>query len=160
MEYTENYQLPQWVESDRILMEDFNQAMAAIDEGIKAVDDTVTQGLAEVAANLGSGGKTARIAWGTYVGTGTYGPGNPTSLSFAFQPDLVLIGSVYGSFSICHMIRPLTSSLSTGTSSPLTVVWEAQKVTWYNDGTVINAHIGQNNVENETYYYVAIGHCA
>ena len=34
MNYTENYQLPQWVETDRIMMEDFNQAMADIDAGI------------------------------------------------------------------------------------------------------------------------------
>ena len=34
MNYTTNYHLPQWVESDRILMEDFNEAMANIDEGI------------------------------------------------------------------------------------------------------------------------------
>ena len=40
MDYTTNYHLPQWVESDRILMEDFNQAMAGIDTGIKAAQDT------------------------------------------------------------------------------------------------------------------------
>ena len=31
MKYTTNYHLPQWVESDRILMEDFNQAMETLD---------------------------------------------------------------------------------------------------------------------------------
>ena len=31
MNYTTNYHLPQWVESDRILMEDFNEAMETID---------------------------------------------------------------------------------------------------------------------------------
>ena len=34
MNYTTNYHLPQWVETDRIQMEHFNQAMADIDEGI------------------------------------------------------------------------------------------------------------------------------
>ena len=34
MNYTTNYHLPQWVESDRILMEDFNDAMEALDEGM------------------------------------------------------------------------------------------------------------------------------
>ena len=37
MNYTENYHLPQWVKSDRILMEDFNQAMEKIDAGLGAV---------------------------------------------------------------------------------------------------------------------------
>ena len=34
MNYTENYQLPQWVESDRVLMDDFNNAMRKIEGGI------------------------------------------------------------------------------------------------------------------------------
>ena len=34
MEYTNNYHLPQWVESDRIMMGDFNEAMANIEEGM------------------------------------------------------------------------------------------------------------------------------
>ena len=36
MNYTTNYHLPQWVESDRILMEDFNQMCADIDGSIAA----------------------------------------------------------------------------------------------------------------------------
>ena len=36
MNYTTNYHLPQWVESDRIMMEDFNEAMSGIDGGIAA----------------------------------------------------------------------------------------------------------------------------
>lgn len=36
MEYTKNYHLPQWVKSDRIMMDDFNAAMVGIEEGISA----------------------------------------------------------------------------------------------------------------------------
>ena len=32
MNYTENYQLPQWEETDRVLMADFNAAVAAVKE--------------------------------------------------------------------------------------------------------------------------------
>ena len=32
MNYTENYHLPQWVETDRVQMEDFNAAMVKIDQ--------------------------------------------------------------------------------------------------------------------------------
>ena len=32
MNYTENYHLPQWVETDRVQMEDFNEAMAKLDK--------------------------------------------------------------------------------------------------------------------------------
>lgn len=34
MNYTENYHLPQWEETDRIMRTDFNEAMANIDGGI------------------------------------------------------------------------------------------------------------------------------
>lgn len=36
MEYTKNYHLPQWVETDRIMMQDFNAAMADIESGLTA----------------------------------------------------------------------------------------------------------------------------
>ncbi len=34
MNYTTNYHLPQWVAEDRILMEDFNEAMESIEAGL------------------------------------------------------------------------------------------------------------------------------
>lgn len=34
MNYTENYHLPQWEETDRIMRTDFNDAMANIDQGV------------------------------------------------------------------------------------------------------------------------------
>ena len=34
MNYTTNYHLPQWVEEDRIMMTDFNEAMESIEEGL------------------------------------------------------------------------------------------------------------------------------
>lgn len=34
MDYTTNYHLPQWVETDRVQMEDFNAAMAGIEDGL------------------------------------------------------------------------------------------------------------------------------
>ena len=34
MNYTKNYQLPQWVESDRVLMDDFNDANAKVDRAL------------------------------------------------------------------------------------------------------------------------------
>ncbi|MBD5153238.1 MAG: hypothetical protein HDT16_12510 [Oscillibacter sp.] len=34
MNYTENYHLPQWIKSDRIMMDDFNAAMSSIETGL------------------------------------------------------------------------------------------------------------------------------
>ena len=45
MNYTTNYHLPQWVAEDRILMEDFNEAMESIDSNVKeARQQTYTVG--------------------------------------------------------------------------------------------------------------------
>lgn len=38
MNYTEKYHLPQWMKEDRIMMEDFNAAMASIEGGLAAAD--------------------------------------------------------------------------------------------------------------------------
>ena len=35
MNYTENYHLPQWEESDRVMRTDFNQMCADIDAGLE-----------------------------------------------------------------------------------------------------------------------------
>lgn len=41
MNYTENYQLPQWEETDRVLMEDFNDAMAKVDAGMEMMGNGI-----------------------------------------------------------------------------------------------------------------------
>ena len=38
MNYTENYQLPQWEETDRVLRTDFNGAMAKVDQSLGALE--------------------------------------------------------------------------------------------------------------------------
>ena len=57
MEYTTNYHLPQWVETDRIMMGDFNDAMSGIDEGIaeaKEAADSAQQEAEEKGFVVGS----------------------------------------------------------------------------------------------------------
>jgi len=43
MEYTTNYHLPQWVETDRIQMEDFNEAMRNIETGFESTKNEMTE---------------------------------------------------------------------------------------------------------------------
>ena len=42
MTKTEHYDLPQWEPTDRVLREDFNDAMSDIDDALKANADSVT----------------------------------------------------------------------------------------------------------------------
>lgn len=181
MEYTENYQLPRWVESDRILMEDFNQAMAAIDTGIKAAQDTADGGaaaaetaqttadgaLTEIAqvqntladlANALANPRNCRIAYGSYVGNGKAGVDNPNSLTFSFSPVLVIIGSNYVTnyawpSILLHGIPSMRCDQSDDGKS--IVSWESKKVSWYSESGYAAY---QNNTNGTTYCYVAIGY--
>ena len=74
MNYTTNYHLPQWVESDRILMEDFNDAMETIDEGLTE---------AYRPDNL-------PFVIGSYYGTGE---ASSTTITLGFRPSLVIVSS-------------------------------------------------------------------
>ena len=53
MNYTTNYHLPQWVETDRIMMEDFNEAMAGIDGGIAGEAAARAEAIADLEQSVG-----------------------------------------------------------------------------------------------------------
>ena len=181
MEYTENYQLPQWVESDRILMEDFNQAMAAIDTGVKAAQDTAdggaaaaeaaqttadsalteiiqTQNTLEELANALASPRNCRIAYGSYVGSGKTGATNPNSLDFDFSPVAVIVGcnQVFNFAWPTILLRGITNMRCDQAMDDISyVTWETNSVSWY---TKNQQPSYQNNIKDTTYYYVAVGY--
>ena len=79
MNYTTNYHLPQWVESDRILMEDFNEAMSDIDGGITA---------AQAAADSAYSAANKPYVIGRYTGNG---PSNSQTITLGFRPSLLIL---------------------------------------------------------------------
>ena len=97
MNYTTNYHIPQWVETDRIMMEDFNDAMSDIDEGIKTAQDTADTAeskadAAQTTANSVADAYTPDnqpYVVGTYVGTGT-----DTTVTLGFRPKFVVISGM------------------------------------------------------------------
>ena len=174
MTKTEHYQLNQWDAADPIRREDFNADNTKIDaalhglEQAKADADTVAAlaesltntnaDLAVLAANVGAVGKNARVAWGTYTGTGTYGSANLTSLSVGFYPVLAVVGSAsgtkYGNWPTI-LIRGCTASQSeVSYLSSLIVTWSDSKIQWYN-----TEHAqAQDNESGTVYYYCVIGY--
>lgn len=64
MNYTENYHLPQWEETDRIMRVDFNEAMSNLDSGLTACRDTAAQGSTQANAALLQG--LFRLAYNHY----------------------------------------------------------------------------------------------
>ena len=77
MEYTINYHLPQWAESDRIMMGDFNQMCSSIDQGL-----TTAQSSADKAYSP----EKKPYAVGSY--TGNHGI---KTINLGFHPSFLII---------------------------------------------------------------------
>jgi len=84
MNHTKNYNLPQWSASDRIRMDDFNNAMASIEAGISNAQSTADSARSE-AADL-------PYVTGSYVGQGVV-----QTIGVGFQPSFVIISGMDGS---------------------------------------------------------------
>ena len=52
MDYTKNHHLPQWVKSDRIMMDDFNQMCRDIEDGLNEAQSNASSGVTNVQNNL------------------------------------------------------------------------------------------------------------
>ncbi|MGM9607332.1 MAG: hypothetical protein ACI3XJ_07495 [Oscillospiraceae bacterium] len=190
MKKTTNYQLNQWDAADPIRRADFNADNAKIDAALaanaQALADYQTSNDAAVAqkadqsafadyrqttdaaltvldtalAALGSAGKNARIAWGTYTGTNTYGESTPTSLAFDFCPVIVFVGSdkhagkhTNPSVFLRGRTQVPPDCIYEGISVYMTVTWTDSGLSWYST-TSADA---QNN-RNTVYCYAAIGY--
>ena len=111
MNYTTNYHLPQWVETDRIMMEDFNDAMSGIDGGIneakeaaEAAQDTAdaaqtaaataqtTAAAAQTTANAAYSPSNKPYVTGSYVGTGS-----SVTITLGFKPSFLIISGMISS---------------------------------------------------------------
>lgn len=88
--YTENYGLCQWEATDQVLREEFNQDHVKIDETLKALankDLALESAMTTVAAAAGN----CQMELITYTGTGTYGTGKGTKITFSHIPDIYFI---------------------------------------------------------------------
>ena len=150
--HTPHYALNRWELEDQIIMEDFNADNAKIDAALKANADAL--GARRTA--VGSGGSTARVACGSYMGTGQYGPEYPNSLQFDFTPVFVYVVE-NDNHQKSPMVRGCTETNSTYGGS-ITLAWTDRGVSWYTYTGVTNPHLNQNNQENVMYYWLAIGY--
>ena len=185
MKKTDNYSLPQWEKQDFIKMEDFNDAFSRIDAALKANADAAATGLrAEIAArgeavaaeaenrsaalaalskNLGAAGHNARIAWGSYTGTGTTGAASPNTLQFDFKPMLVFVAIAKWDGGVNNptvLMRPRTVGTSRpilDSNSQLNVTWGDKSVSWYKISSEGTAYSQLNNLDSK-YLYTVIGY--
>lgn len=147
MQQTEKYKLNLIDPSDEFSPEPLNQNAETVEAQFqareaaeKALDDKFTTADAAIQKNLGSGGSNARIAWGSYEGSGQCGKDHPNRLEFDFKPCLLFVHGY------AWMVRP------SGYSSAGTVTWGEQDVSWWSSATG-----SQCSNSNMTYYYMAVG---
>ena len=98
----------------------------------------------------------AKIVAGKYVGTGTYGQNNPSTLKFPFKPRIVFIGCETAARQtsigwICGRTNAYT--IIDSTMYAATLSWFNDSVTWYSNQQAP----AQLNYTGVTYHYVAIG---
>ena len=127
------------------------------------LDAETVQGVDVVAMLAGASG--AQFAAGSSVGTGTYGTGSRTSLTFDFVPKLLIVqrtsigSAATASFSNDTLIwsgggnygRRGSGSMAYADMGYVTV--SGKTVSWYNTSGAER----QMNTSNATYYYIALG---
>ena len=138
MEYTTNYQLPIWAESDRILMEDFN-------ESYQKLEDALTEH-GEALAGKGD----CQIYTTSYVGTGYYGYNHSNSLTFPSRPMILFIAGSIGGYLILSDGSNQAAFLA-GSFSVRSIEWDGNTLSWDGDDPT-----AQLNVSNRVYTAVAL----
>lgn len=89
---------------------------------------------------------------GSYTGNGTHGSGNKKTLTFNFDPRLVIVCSDH--FDQLMFIKPSTVNVfATGSEEGVSVSWGTKSVSWY----ATSGSPAQLNENGKTYYYVAFG---
>lgn len=108
---------------------------------------------------LGQLGNKVRSETGSYTGTGAYGTSNPSSLTFDFEPQLLVIS---GGDGVSKMVAvngdAYCLSYAPGGSSgnnSVAVTWSGNAVSWCFTGSGNAAY--QLNTSGKTYHYIAIG---
>ena len=139
---TSNFGLTKWDGTDPVSVSEINANTEKIDQAI--------------ASTMATAQTRARIASGTYVGTGTNGSGNPTSLTLPFTPKVLFIDCDSDMYAQAHLFvygapKGLTRVTDVSTYY-VTMTWNGTQVSWYSADHAIY----QLNGQGYTYRYVAI----
>ena len=152
---SEHLGLHLWEPTDQVLRTEFNENWQKLD--VEAAD--IRTNMAELTSSIGAAGKNARIAWGTYTGTGSYGAGSPTGISPGFYPVVVFVGDAgnagnYGWPTTFLRGCPYANGVGIHGFQLQNVSWSESGVSWYDTQYADN----QMNTLGVTYYYVVIGY--
>lgn len=157
---TKNYGLNQWAGSDQVIRTEFNEDNAKVDEALNMLSERVDNKVDQSVLNTLSSAMP-RMAAGTYMGTGSWGSENPTTLDFSDTlgraPQLVIVRQQNGTSRCLLLLNSITLTGFTlddnlsGTAYN-TLTWSDTKVSWYAQDANT-----QMNSANYVYCYVAFG---
>lgn len=159
MQQTSKYQLNLIEGTDDFLPDPLNENMEKLEEALNQeaeLREGVAETLTALAANVGTAGKTARITWGSYTGTGTYGASAPTVFSCDFYP--VLLVAEWENYEYGHplvLLNGVTVMPTVfGSYHAVSVAWTSRQVSIYST----TAADVQFNMEGATYHYMILGY--
>ena len=145
MNYTNNYHLPQWVETDRIQMEDFNQMCEDIDGGITAAKAAAST--AQTTANAAYSPSNKPYVVGTYIGNG-----GDVTVTLGFKPSFLIISGETSnnanSVSYLGMYTAITCGNSQSSAITLTDTGFTAKV-------LANNYVPHMSASGRKYDYIA-----
>ena len=153
MNYTQNYQLPQWAETDRILMEDFNDMAEKIDDALADHSDSLDALQAADAANSAAiaAKGNCQLYTTSYIGTGTYGAGHGNTLTFPKKPLVVAVAGDPGN-EMFIAFRGVGQSLAYVKGMyNLGFTWSGNTLSWYR----VDSAAKQFN-DSKAYYVTAL----
>ena len=143
MDYTTNYQLPVWAETDRILRTDFNDMTEKIETSFSSHDTA----LETMQANVDKKGN-CQIYITSYVGAGQSGSSHSLSFTFPARPILVLV-TRGNDLPRMLLMRDHRKAKSSHSSDVATVTWPntGSGVSWY-----AASPAGQMDESGKSYY--------
>ena len=134
MQHTDKYQFNIIETSDAFSPE-------ALNENARKLENALLEHKAETIAALGSGGKTARIAYGTFNGA-------RSSITVDFKPMVMFLGFIYRNSFMLHMaFRNCPNSLTN--TIQLSLTWDDRSISW--------TDASNRQTESTVNYYVIIG---
>ena len=133
MNYTQNYQLPQWVVTDRILRTDFNDSYEKIDAALDGLQDGLDAHTVEL---LLCG--NCRVEHFSYTGTGS----GATKVTFSDRPALFIIqggtGLIAGGRGKTATFAASGASITSTTIGKITMSWSGNQVSLPHDALYFN----------------------
>ena len=148
--------LNQNAQKTETLLAGMEEDLAALEADLAGQIQDVEESVTAVTTALGTGGHNARIAWGSYTGTGTYGQDTPTVFACDFKPMLVIVGWQDYQYSpplvLVHGVDLAPTEFFQ--YQAVSVIWEDRQVKIYST----DAEETQFNKEGHAYRYLILGY--